>query len=251
MSQVPPGGGKETGGGVKNHRQGQQQTDPAHEAAHIFVHTAVVTGVHGDRQHHHLHRPQTGDREAPQCGRLFLLVQRLLAAWIERVCDIADLADRLEDVGQVDLAVIPAHARTMGAVVDRKIEHPGQGVDMAFVQPYAGGAGDALQDQRGGLGRQPVVLHEAALQRRLIVEFETLQRLGDHVLRFARRGLAVFIERGEATVDDCLGNRLAAMATHWALLTMDRDRIMGAVGHRQATVKTMCRSRHSGQPESR
>ena len=61
---------------------------------------------------------------------------------------------------------------------------------------------------------------------------ETLERLGDQVLGFARRGLAMRVERGQPAVDDRLGDRLAAMATHRAPFTIDRDRIIGAIGHR-------------------
>ncbi len=134
---------------VCDHRDGQNQTGPAQKGPNPLVHAVKIAGVQTDRQHHHLHGTQPGHRQPAQGHGAFALLQGFLAAGIERMGDIADGGDGGEDFAEPDLARVPAHAGAMGGIIDPKFQHPRQAADVTFVQPDAGGAHDALNDQRG------------------------------------------------------------------------------------------------------
>jgi hypothetical protein len=63
--------------------------------------------------------------------------------------DITDGGDGSQNVTELDLALVPAHPGAVRGVVDPKFQHAGQRIDMPFVEPDAGGANDAFQNQRG------------------------------------------------------------------------------------------------------
>ena len=235
--EIAPGGGEKAACRVDDHRDGQQEADPAHELLDVHVHAGVVAGIHGDRQHHHLHGAQAGDEQLAQGLRLFLFLHLLLAAGIEGVGDVADRADRLEDVGQLQALLIPGDVRAMGAVVHLKIGHALKRAHMPFVEPHASRAGDAFKDQRGALEVLAGTGDKALLQRRLVVQLHARELFGDQLFGAAGGGFAMLVERGQTAIDNRLRHRLAAMTAHIVLGAVDGDGILGSRRHRQAAMK--------------
>jgi len=156
------------------------------------------------------------------------------------VGDVADVGHRLQNGRQLDAAVVPAHPRAAGGVVDLDREHAGQRGDVALVEPDARGADDVFQDQRGladVLGFRP---NEAFLDFRQVVQ-PHLRQFGLGLL--GRRGEhgAVGVIRALAAVDDGLRHRLAAATAGLFGQLFELDGVMGAVGDRQATVEAVRR----------
>ena len=155
------------------------------------------------------------------------------------VVGIGAVADRLdggEDVGELDLALVPAHARTPGGVVDLDRRHAGQAGDVVLVEPHARCAGDALEDQRGLALVLAHRAHEALLEVGMIEETELLQ-LDRHRLA-ARLGhrVAMAVVIDQVVVDDGLRHRLAANAAHAPITAVDAYVVPGLGRDRQAAV---------------
>ena len=95
---------------------------------------------------------------------------------------VANVGHRLQDVGQVEAPVVPAHIGTAGCVVDRHRIHTGQLPQVLLVQPHAGGAGDALEDQGRFPHMWPGLAHEALLDSRIVIEPELIEEGGHRFL---------------------------------------------------------------------
>jgi hypothetical protein len=133
---------------IQQHRQRQQQADPVKETAILLFHARPVADVQRHRQRHDLHAEDAGHAHAAQQLAPVIFQLLLVASRIERMRQVADAADRLQDVAQVHAALVPAHARPVRGVIDVHLQHAGHLRQMALVEPDAGGAGDAFEDQR-------------------------------------------------------------------------------------------------------
>jgi hypothetical protein len=233
--EIAPGALEERQGGIEHHRRGQQHAGEAHERLDVARHGVFVGQVGGHGVHHDLHHAQAGDGQAADGGVALLAEQLLLAAGVERVGVVADVGDALQDVGQMDAAVVPAHPGPPGGEIDVRRQHPGQLVQVTLVQPDAGGADDALQDQ-AGLARVALALDEARLHFGQVVELEVLQFLQGRFRRLRQIGAQPVIV-GVAGIDDGLGHRLAAQAAGGFRFTLVDDAVMAAGGHRLAAME--------------
>ena len=232
--EIAPGADEEGPRRVHHHRYGQDQACPTHQQPYIGAH--VGGGVRRQCVHHDLHHAKAGDGEPLDRSVAFALVDVVRAAGIERVGNVADVGDRLEDRRQLDAGVVPAHPRAAGGVVDLDRQHARQPRDVAFVQPDACGADDVFQDQRSFADVLRFSPHEAFLDLRQIIQAQ----LGELGLRLLGRGGqhgAVGVVGALAAVDDGLCHGLAAAAAGLAGIAFELDGIVGAVRHRQAAVK--------------
>jgi hypothetical protein len=145
--------------------------------------------VHRYGVHHHLHHAEAGDEQAPLRRLAFLLCQLLGAPDVVGMGSVADRGDRFEDRGKAGNALIPTHPGTSRGVVDVDRRHAGLAAHVRFIEPDAGGAGDALEDQRRFLlmlsGRPLGAAHEVLLHVGMIEQAEIGQNL-----RHASRGLS-------------------------------------------------------------
>ena len=155
---------------------------------------------------------------------------------LEGVGPVADAGESLEDLAQGEQGRIPLDTGPVGGGVDHYVAQTGQGGEVAFDEPGAGGAGEPLHaeldlPQGAGVGDE-LLLHIGQ-----IIVGEGGQLGGDH-LPLGARGGAVFVVAGEAALHDGLGDRLAAWAAHWPEYPFDLKRILTVGRHRLATVKT-------------
>ena len=94
---------------------------------------------------------------------------------------------------------------------------PGWRAQMLLVEPDAGGAGDAFEDQRGlALVLAALRPHEVLLHLGMVEQAEFLQGLRQRLARALRQRVAVAVVVGQAVGDDGLRHRLAAGAAHRA-----------------------------------
>ena len=151
---------------------------------------------------------------------------------------VADGLDRREDVGELDAALVPAHAGTPGGVVDVDRRDAGLVGHVLFVEPDAGRTGYSLKEQRRFALAFPQLLDEALLEIGVIVQRQLLED-GRHRLarRFRQRISAAVIVR-EAVGDDRLRYRLAPVTAHRAFFSTHRDRQFEIIRNRLATVIT-------------
>jgi hypothetical protein len=234
--EIAPGALEERQGGIEHHRRGQQHAGEAHERLDVARHGVFVGQIGGHGVHHDLHHAQAGDGQAADGGVALLAEQLLLAAGIEGIGVVTDVLDALQDIGQADATVIPAHPGPPGGKIDVRRQHAGQLVQVTLVQPDAGGADDALQDQ-ARLAHLTLALDEARLHLGQVVELEVLQLLQGCFRRLGQVGAQAVIVR-VAGVDDGLGHRLATQAAGGAGLALEDDAVMGAVGNRLAAMET-------------
>jgi hypothetical protein len=105
---------------------------------------------------------------------------------------------------------------------------------MRFVEPDAGGAGDALEDQRRFLfvlaGRPLGTAHEVLLHVGMVEQAEIGQILRQRLARTFRQRVAVPVVIRQAVGDDGLRHRLATGAAHLAPLAADLDRKLRPAG---------------------
>ena len=111
----------------------------------------------------------------------------------------------------------PLHNGEVAAHVYIAAHHTGQVVDLLFDQPDAGGAGDTRDQQGDFFTALRQFMDEALLQRLIVPAVQTLQKTryqfcGGGVARVAL--LSVLIVGFHADVDNGLGHRLTARATH-------------------------------------
>ena len=90
---------------------------------------------------------------------------------------IADVGNGLQNARQRDLPIIPAHAGAPGRIVDFDGQHTGQPSHMLFIQPDAGGTGDAFEHQRRFLLMLAQGAHEALLKLGLIIERKGIENI--------------------------------------------------------------------------
>jgi hypothetical protein len=105
-----------------------------------------------------------------------------------------------------------------------------------LVEPDAGGAGDALEDQRGLALVRRERPHETFLHLGMVVQSQFPQDGGKRLARPLRQRIAVAVVVVEAVVDDGLRHRLAAGAAHGARRAVDGRGEARAVRNRQAAV---------------
>ena len=117
------------------------------QAFDVGRHVPLTCQVSGNGIHHHLHRGKAGHEDAPQHGTAFALGHFLGLLRIEGMGAIADLGDRLEDTRQARTLRIPAHQRAAGGVIDLDVGDAGLAAQVLLVEPDAGCAGDALEDE--------------------------------------------------------------------------------------------------------
>ena len=244
--EVAPGADEKGPRRIPHHRDGEDQARPAHQQPDFVGH--VGGGVGGQRIHHHLHHAEAGDGETLDRGIALALEDVVGTAGVERVGDVADVGHGLEDRRQLDAAVVPAHPRAAGGVVDLHRQHAGQPGDVALVQPDARGADDVLQDQRGLADVLRFHPHEAFLDFRQVVQPQ-LREFGFGLARGGGQRGAMGVIRALAAVDDGLRHRLAAAAAGLFRFAFELDGVVGAVRHRQAAVKAARKRR--GVHESR
>ena len=87
-----------------------------------------------------------------------------LAAGIEGMRVIANGADSFQDIAELYASVVPAHPGTVGRGVDGEFDDTGQRPHVAFIQPHAGRAHDALQYQRGFADFAALFLYKGLLR---------------------------------------------------------------------------------------
>jgi hypothetical protein len=217
-TELAPGAGEERRAGEKQHRKRDEQARPAHQARRLgadFVH------VGRERIHHHLHRAERSDEEAPERGAALGALERVLAARLVGAGVVADGADRLDDGRERGALRIPGDLRAPGRVVDADLPDSRRAAQHLLDQPQARGAAHALEDQRG----------LRAFARRV----DRGQRLRAHA-----RCSAGLVVGAETRFDDGAGHGLAAGAAEAA-----------AAGERQAAVKTgtqLSERRHRQRP---
>ena len=235
QAQVAPGAEKERPGRVEHHRGGQQHAGRAHQGLDVRRHGVGTRHVERDGVHHDLHHAQAGDGQAANGGFTFLAEQRFLTAGVEWVGQVADLLHRLEDMGKLDPAVVPAYPCAMGGKVDVGGQHAGQLSKVPLVQPDAGGADDALQYQVG-LANIALALHEALLDLGQVIQLELFKLIQRGLGRLGQVGAQPVIV-GVAGIDDGLGHRLTAAAAGGPVLVRKTDRIRRSRRDGLATMK--------------
>ncbi len=186
-----------------------------------------------------MHAEHAGHAELAQPSAARLLQHGLVPAGIVGVGEVADAADGREDVGKMNLAFIPGHACPVGAVVDVHLQHAAQAAQVLFVQPHAGGAGDALDDERRIAPVFAVRVHEALLYLGVVVDARLAQKIGHQFARRLRPRAAVAVIAGQAPVDNGLRHRLAAAAAQGARLAVDGHPVIRAAGDRLTAMKTL------------
>ncbi len=85
---------------------------------------------------------------------------------------IADHLDRLEDIGEADLALVPPHQCLERGIVDLDAQHTIEAAQVLLVQPDAGRTGDAFEDQGGLLLVLAGVVNEGFLDIWVIVQVQ-------------------------------------------------------------------------------
>ena len=238
LPQIPPCRLEEGLARIADDRDGHDHAGPAQQAADAVIHALIVAEVHGHRHHHHLHRADAGDTDAAQRPVPLLLLQRLLTPRVEGMGVIADLADRPENVAEVNPAVVPGHLGAMGRVVDVEGEHAVERADVTLAEPDAGGTDDALENQRRFPDIAFANMDEGLLQRVVVVDLQLAQRIGHERLAHLRLGGAVTVVVLEPVVDDRLGHGLAAHAAHRPDLAFDFDRQFDVIGNGKTAVET-------------
>ena len=236
-AQIARGGGEKRLRRIGHHRRGQHQTDPAQKLADPFLHALCLADIQADRQHHHLHRAQSGHRQPAQRHCALALLQGFLTTRIKGMGDIADGSDGGQDGAEPGLALVPAHPCAMRGVVDAEFQHPGQRVDMVLVEPDAGGTDDPFQDQRRFAYMFVLLADKALLQIAAIVQFQTAQLFRNQVLGAARGRGAMLVKIAQASRHNRFRDRRTAVTAHRLTLAIDHGGIGGAGHDRQATVK--------------
>jgi len=113
----------------------------------FILHARPGAGVETDRQHHHLHTKQAGNRQSFYLGPSFLLLQGLLLIRIVGMRLIANFPNRLQNFTEPDTRIIPTHPGATRSIVDLNVDHAIEIADMLFIQPDTGRAGDAFENQ--------------------------------------------------------------------------------------------------------
>jgi hypothetical protein len=129
---------------------------------------------------------------------------------------VTKLAYLCEDPAQLDLAFIPGDPRAMRGVVECNIFHAGQLLEMPFVEPDTGRAGDTFEYQRCLADIVIAFEDEALLHFRMIIEGQLAQFTRHQLIRSPGKLSAVTVVIFKAIVDDGFGYRLAAMTAQAA-----------------------------------
>jgi hypothetical protein len=116
-----------------------------------------------------------------------------------------------------------------------------------FVEPDAGRAGDAFEDQRGLALVLADGLDEALLEVRVVEEAEILELVGHGLAGLLGHRVAALVV-DEAAADDGLGHRLAAGAAHLVAGAFDIHRQVDLAGIAGRSDSSRARARgKSGQ----
>jgi hypothetical protein len=159
---------------------------------------------------------------------------------------VAYFLNRQQNLAKPDALFVPAHQRALRRVIYAYLPDPGQTGDVLFVEPYAGGAGDAFQDQAGLASSVVGGMHELALNFGYVIDFGLAQKIGHQVLPAGRclgpDAVKIFMPGG----DDRLGHCLAAIAAHGAVGAIDASRDIEPCRNRQTAMKTGAGGVHCG-----
>ena len=225
--QIAPGRTQERTGREQHHRQGEHQTDDAHQLHDVGCHVGSRVGqIHRQAQHHHLHHGKPRHEQTPQHGAALTQTALLGATGVEGQGTVANGGNRLQHLRQPQLRRVPAQLRTMRDMVDRERLHPAQSCHMLLVQPDAGAAMDALEDQAGLT--QPVaqlaLMRDEVLLQLFIVVDRPAAVIGAHPTTGIRRGgrsviaLAPLVVVLQSALEDGARHRHAAGAAETAPL---------------------------------
>ncbi len=205
---------------VEDDGNGEEQGHPAQDCVQLGgqVHVEFRPGGHGC--HHRLEPQQSCDPQPAQRTAVFpvQLLGRLVR--LIGVGGVANPAQRRQHLRQRQLPIIPAQQQPMIGQVQARLGHPRQVAQVLVDQPAAGGATDALDQQRG-FGQFALVPHESLLHIAAVVQRQLVLQLPGQGLRVGAVVAAVLVVVLEAPGHDRLGHSLAAWAAEGSGLPQD------------------------------